>query len=99
MTFTPVSAENDTRVASADDSTFFIRALNTTDIRHRLRNDDDIASITPRWLLPVTIANPNQKDLAYSAIMLIINTKEEREKGVGRLLEAPDLDGTGCWIT
>jgi len=98
LMFTPIAAENDTRVAGAGSDTTIFRFLNLTDMEEKLKDVDVIDAIVPRWALPVQVANPDNEARSYRSIGLILDSRQERLKGVGRNLDAEDLGKDECWI-
>jgi hypothetical protein len=105
FTILPISAENDTRLSSdsqdsnSNTSTPMFRGLNLTEIELKLERMTEIAGLAPRWLLPVEISNPDTPDTIFNVLGLILDSKREREIGIGSNSELEDLGQNDCWIT
>ena len=99
LILTPVSAQNDTRLA-ADTNNLIFNFLNTTQISNELNGNTYIRGESSRWVLPVKISDPNiaQSNILY-AYLLIINSQEEIDIGIGRNLDEGPIGKGQAWLS
>jgi hypothetical protein len=101
FTLQPVAAVNDTRLDStnADPGNTFFRGLNFTQLQQQLQYVPEISALAPRWILPISVSNPDTPENSYHVLALVLDSKLERENGFGSNIDLPDLGPKECWIT
>lgn len=101
LTLAPVAAANDTRLDSSNDDQgqAFYRGLNFTLLQQQLKDVQEISGMAPRWILPVSVSNPDTPNDLFHVVALVLDSKLERESGFGSNIELKDLSLEECWIT
>lgn len=100
LVMTPISPQNDTRLTDQNfDSQAIVRLLNTSDIGSRLENYGAIQGISPRWILPAQIMNPEDTKRVIPGFALIIDSEREELIGLGKNLRVPTLNHSDCWLS
>jgi len=98
LTITPIAAEDDPR-SSEGFNIPVVRAVNFTSLESQLGDMSEIAGMSPRWLLPVRVSNPENPDRSFQAVSIILDSERERKYGIGKQLDVPDLKRQECWIS
>jgi len=98
LTITPIAADDDPR-SSEGTNIPVVRAVNFTALESQLGDMPEIAGMSPRWLLPVRVANPKNPDRSFQAVSIILDSERERRYGIGKQLDVPDLKRQECWIS
>lgn len=100
LVMTPIAPQNDTRLTeNKGNSQTIIRLLNTTEISSKLSNYSAIQGMSPRWILPVQILNPEDPKRVVPGYSLILDSQREELIGLGKNLPVPILKRNHCWLS
>jgi len=73
--------------------------INSTEIEERLHGLTDTSAVAPRWLLLSQVINVKDPTYNGSAILLVIDSKKEKEIGLGREWTHPPLVGQTAHVS
>lgn len=94
----PVAASNDTQKS---DNSLSIRLLNVSNIADQITDYSALKGVTPRWIVPLTVADPENSSNTASAFGIFINSTLERDLGIGRKMDISQnvIEEGQAWLT
>ena len=76
-----------------------IPTINLTEIALKTAGLSDVEALAPRWTFPVNVSRADNPTKNYRAIGIVLNSRYERNRGIGNRLELGDLGYGKCWIS
>jgi len=72
--------------------------INTTELDKKIGKQELVTGLSPRWIMVSEIFNSHQREKNSSTVMLIIDSKKEKEIGLGRGWTHESLSGYKCHV-